>query len=35
MDFFVYMEDAMIIPPGEESLVDDFAAFNLKNDALR
>src|SRR6202167_2821000 len=30
MDFFAYMEDAMIIPPGEESLVDDFAAFVLK-----
>jgi len=30
MDFFAYMEDAMIIPPGEGSLVDDFAAFVLK-----
>lgn len=30
MDFFAYMEDAMIIPPGEESLVDDFATFVLK-----
>jgi hypothetical protein len=30
MDLFAYMEDAMIIPPGEESLVDDFAAFVLK-----
>ena len=30
MDFFAYMEDAMIIPSGEESLVDDFAAFVLK-----
>jgi hypothetical protein len=30
MDFFAYLEDAMAIPPGEESLVDDFAAFVLK-----
>jgi hypothetical protein len=30
MDFFAYMEDAMAIPPGEESSVDDFAAFLLK-----
>jgi hypothetical protein len=30
MDFFAYMEDAMIIPLGEESLVNDFAAFVLK-----
>ena len=30
MDFFAYMEDAMTIPPGEESFVDDFAAFLLK-----
>jgi hypothetical protein len=30
MDFFAYMEDAMIIPPNEGSLVDDFAAFVLK-----
>ena len=30
IDFFQYMEDAMAIPPAEESLVDDFAAFILK-----
>ena len=30
MDFFAYMEDATIIPPGKESLVDDFSAFVLK-----
>ena len=30
MDFFAYMEDAMTIPPSEESFVDDFAAFLLK-----
>ena len=30
MDFFAYMEDAIIVPPGEESLVGDFAAFLLK-----
>jgi hypothetical protein len=30
MHFFAYMEDAMTIPPGEESLVDDFAAFVLR-----
>ena len=30
MDFFAYLEDAMAIPPGEESFVDDFAAYLLK-----
>ncbi|KAH8989632.1 hypothetical protein EDB86DRAFT_2831510 [Lactarius hatsudake] len=30
MDFFAYMEDAMAIPPGEESFVGDFAAFVLR-----
>jgi len=30
MDFFAYMEDAMTISLGEESLVDNFAAFILK-----
>ena len=30
MDFFAYMEDAMSIHPGEESFVDDFAAFILR-----
>jgi hypothetical protein len=30
MVFFAYMEDAMAIPAGEESSVDDFAAFLLK-----
>jgi hypothetical protein len=30
MDFFAYMGDPMIIPPGKESLVDNFAAFVLK-----
>ncbi|KAH9080645.1 hypothetical protein EDB83DRAFT_2340639 [Lactarius deliciosus] len=30
MDFFVYMEDAMAIPPGEGSFVGDFTAFVLR-----
>ena len=27
IDFFAYMQDTMAIPPRQESLVDDFAAF--------
>ena len=30
MDFFAYIEDIMIIPPCEESLIDDFGSFVLK-----
>jgi hypothetical protein len=30
LDFFSYLEDAMAIPPAEESFVDDFAAFILR-----
>ena len=30
VDFFAYMEDTMAISPGNESLVQDFAAFLLK-----